>query len=311
MVETVRAFNRIVTQRVGALQDGYLARDRPLAESRVLWEIGERGCEVRTLRSRLDLDSGYLSRLLRSLEASGLVTVVASQDDKRIRRALLTDAGQRERALLDDRSDDLARSMLAPLSDGQRDRLVAAMAEVQRLLTATMVEIEAVDPSHAHARFCMREYFSELDHRFTSGFDPRSSMPAGADDTRPPAGLFLVATLHGDPVGCGALKFHGDGPTELKRMWVSPAVRGLGVGRRLLEHLERRTAEHGGRVIRLETNKALPEAVAMYRSGGYREVDAFNDEPYADHWFEKVLGEARPPTQEPTGAASGGEEEQA
>ena len=230
MVETVRAFNRTVTQRVGALQEDYLARDRPLAESRVLWEIGERGCEVRRLRSRLDLDSGYLSRLLRSLEASGLATVVASQSDKRIRTVLLTEAGRRERGLLDDRSDELARSMLSPLSEGQRDHLVAAMAQVQKLLTASMVEIGAVDPDHAHARFCMREYFSELDRRFPGGFDPESSMPADADDMRPPAGLFLVATLHAEPVGCGALKFHGDGPTELKLMWVSPAVRGLGVG---------------------------------------------------------------------------------
>jgi DNA-binding MarR family transcriptional regulator len=128
MIETVRGFNRIVTQRVGALQNSYLARDRSLAESRVLWEIGERDCEVRTLRSRLDLDSGYLSRLLRSLEASGLVTVGASQRDKRIRRAQLTEAGRRERALLDARSDELARSMLTALSADQRDRLVSGMA---------------------------------------------------------------------------------------------------------------------------------------------------------------------------------------
>jgi GNAT superfamily N-acetyltransferase len=229
--------------------------------------------------------------LLRSLEASGLVTVGASRGDKRIRRAQLTEAGRRERALLDDRSDELARSMLAPLSADQRDRLVTAMAQVHKLLTASMVEIEARDPDHAHARFCMSEYFSELDHRFESGFDPAGSLPADADDMRPPAGMFLVATLHGEPVGCGALKFHADGPVELKRMWVSPTVRGLGVGRRLLEQLERRTVEHGSRVIRLETNAALPEAVAMYRSSGYHEVDAFNGERYADHWFERDLGE--------------------
>ncbi|QWZ10506.1 helix-turn-helix domain-containing GNAT family N-acetyltransferase [Nocardioides panacis] len=291
MVETVRSFNRLVTQRVGALQDSYLARDRPLAQSRVLWEIGEPGCEVRTLRSRLDLDAGYLSRLLRSLEASGLVTVVAGPGDRRIRLVRLTAAGRRERALLDDRSDELARSMVAPLSAEQRDRLVTAMAQVRRLLTASMVEIEARDPAHAHARFCLGAYFSELDHRFDGGFDPDGSMPAVADDMRPPAGLFLVATLHGEPVGCGAVKFHADGPVELKRMWVSPAVRGLGVGRRLLEQLEGRAVEHGSRVIRLETNAALPEAVAMYRSSGYREVEAFNTEPYADHWFEKDLGQ--------------------
>jgi DNA-binding MarR family transcriptional regulator/GNAT superfamily N-acetyltransferase len=294
MVDTIRRFNRTVTQSIGALTDNYLSRDRPLAESRLLWEIGPEGRDVRTLRSRLDFDSGYLSRLLRALEGAGLVTVATSERDRRIRRAQLTRNGRRERALLDRRSDALARSMLGPLSEHQRARLVAAMAEVEKLLTASMVEIRVVDPDHADAKHCLREYFSELDRRFNGGFDPEGSLPADADDMRPPAGLFLLATLHGEPVGCGALKFHSDQPTELKRMWVSAAVRGLGVGRRLLEELEKQTVDHGSRTIRLETNRALPEAVGMYRSSGYREVDAFNDERYADHWFEKDLRQDAP-----------------
>ena len=106
---------------------------------------------------------------------------------------------------------------------------------------------------------------------------------------RPPAGLFLVATLHGEPVGCGALKLHNPEPAELKRMWVADAARGLGLGRRLLGELERRAAALGATSIRLETNRALTEAIALYRSAGYREVAAFNDERYADHWFEKQL----------------------
>src|SRR5688500_409541 len=134
-VEQVRRFNRAVTQRVGALHDHYLARDRPLGEARVLWQIGEGdGCDVRQLRSLLDLDSGYLSRLLRSLEGDGLVAVEASPDDKRVRAARLTPAGRSERAVLDQRSDILARSLLGPLSGPQRERLVTAMAEVERLL---------------------------------------------------------------------------------------------------------------------------------------------------------------------------------
>jgi DNA-binding MarR family transcriptional regulator/GNAT superfamily N-acetyltransferase len=289
MVRTIRAFNRTITQRVGALTDHFLGRDRPLAESRLLWEIGERGCDVRTLRARLALDAGYVSRLLRSLEAAGLVTVAAGRGDKRVRRASLTGAGRRERALLDHRSDALARSMLGPLERGQRERLVTAMAEVARLLTASTVEIRTVDPDGELARQCLREYVRELDDRFDGGFDPAGSLPADAADLRPPAGLFLVATLGDEPVGCGALKFHGDAPAELKRMWVSPQVRGVGLGRRLLAELERHAAEQGARCIRLETNRALSEAVAMYRSAGYREVPAFNDESYADHWFEKDL----------------------
>lgn len=289
MIDRVRGFNRAVTQRVGALNDHYLGRDRPLGEARVIWEIGEEGCDVRIVRSRLALDSGYLSRLLRSLESAELITVTASEHDKRVRTARLTTKGRSERAVLDRRSDALARSMIEPLTDSHRQRLVAAMSEVERLLTAALLEIDAVDPAHRHAQHCLQEYFAELDRRFEVGFDPSVSLPADPDQMRPPAGLFVVATLREEPIGCGALKFHGGEPTELKRMWVAPTARGLGVGRLLLRHLERRAAERGSHTIRLDTNRALAEAVAMYRSAGYLEVDAFNDEPYADHWFEKRL----------------------
>ncbi|MDQ1521896.1 MAG: hypothetical protein QOI55_2969 [Actinomycetota bacterium] len=288
-VAQVRRFNRVVTQRVGALNDHYLARDRSLGEARLLWEIGDEGCDVRSLRSRLDLDSGYLSRLLRSLEAARLVTVRASEHDKRVRTARLTPAGAAERALLDVRSDELARSLLEPLGETQRASLAAAMAHVERLLSAALVEIDVVDPARRTATVCLREYFDELDRRFDTGFDPASSLPADLDDLRPPNGLFVVATQRGEPIGCGALKFHRDAPTELKRMWVADAARGSGVGRRLLRELEQHAAANGSRVVRLETNGSLTEAINLYRSAGYREVEPFNDEPYAHHWFEKNL----------------------
>jgi DNA-binding MarR family transcriptional regulator/GNAT superfamily N-acetyltransferase len=279
----------VVTQRVGALNDRYLGRDRPLGEARVLWEIDTDGCDVRVLRARLDLDSGYLSRLLRALEAAGLVRVTSSANDKRVRTAALTRKGLAERALLDRRSDELARSCLEPLSDAQRERLVAAMTDVERLLTAALVDIMETDPDERDARWCIAQYFAELDRRFPGGLEPGASISADADELRPPAGVLFVARLHGEPVGCGALKFHRRAPTELKRMWVSSDARGLGVGRRLLGALELRAAESGARVVRLETNGALAEAIALYRSSGYDEVDAFNDEPYAHHWFEKRL----------------------
>jgi DNA-binding MarR family transcriptional regulator/GNAT superfamily N-acetyltransferase len=289
MVPIVRSFNRTVTQRVGALSDHYLARNRSLGEARLLWEIGEAGAQLRQLRTRLRLDSGYLSRLLRSLEGAGLVVVGEAGHDRRVRTAHLTPRGRAERDLLDRRSDELARSMLEPLTESQRARLVTAMADVERFLTAALVAVDVVDPDDTVARFCLLQYFTELDERFDAGFDPAASLPADSDEMRLPAGLFLVATLYGDPIGCGALKFHGRRPAELKRMWVAPGCRGLGVGRRLLAELERHAAEHDARTIRLETNETLVEAIAMYRSAGYREVDAFNDEPYAHHWFEKHL----------------------
>jgi DNA-binding MarR family transcriptional regulator/GNAT superfamily N-acetyltransferase len=288
-VARVRSFNRTVVQSVGALNGDYLSRNRSLGESRVLWEIGVDGCDLRQLRARLDLDSGYLSRLLRSLEEAGLITSRRSETDRRVRTAQLTSAGLAERDLLERRSDELARSFLEPLSEKDRERLVAAMGEVERLLTAGLVAVRVVDPSHRDAQACLHEYVTELGSRFESGFDPARSIPAELHEMRPPAGLFLVATLRSEPMGCGALKFHGEDPAELKRMWVAPAARGLGIGRRLLGELEHHAAANGVRTIRLETNRALVEAIGLYRSAGYREVAAFNDERYAHHWFEKRL----------------------
>jgi DNA-binding MarR family transcriptional regulator/GNAT superfamily N-acetyltransferase len=295
MVAQVRHFNRTVTQQAGALNDAFLARGRPLGQARLLWEIGPDGSDIRLLRSRLDLDSGYLSRLLRSLEADGLIAVEQSGADGRVRTARLTAAGQAERELLDRRSDDAAAAMLRPLSAGQRGRLVAAMTEVERLLTASAVRVARCDPQHPDARSCLRSYFSELAERFDSGFDPAQSISAGDAELTPPAGLLLVATLHSEPVGCGALKFHGAAPAELKRMWIAPSARGLGLGRRLLAELEAAAAAGGARTVRLETNQTLAEAIGLYRSAGYREVPAFNDEPYAHHWFEKTLDQAGAP----------------
>jgi DNA-binding MarR family transcriptional regulator/GNAT superfamily N-acetyltransferase len=289
MVSQVRRFNRIVTQRVGALNDRFLARGQSLGEARLLWEIGAQGRDVRSLRVQLGLDSGYVSRLLRSLEAAGLVTVVANPSDKRVRTARLTPAGSAERAILDRRSDDLATALLAPLSPSQRARLVAAAADVERLLTAGMIEVAPIDPAHPHAQHCLNSYFSELDRRFDTGFDPTLSTPVDVEELRPPAGLLLVASLRAEPIGCGGLRFHDHEPAEIKRMWVAEAARGLGIGRRLLSELEDQAAGRGVRTVRLETNKTLTEAIGLYRSAGYVEVAPFNDEAYAHHWFEKQL----------------------
>ena len=289
MVTHVRRFNRVVTQHVGALNDRYLSRAHSLGEARVLWEIGLDGSDVRSLRLRLGLDSGYLSRLLGTLVAAGLVIVGRKEDDHRMRTARLTRAGVRERGVLDTRSDQLAESLLAPLSPEQRAHLCMAMGEVVQLVTAATISLTPLDPAHPEARQCFRAYFAELGRRFDSGFDPSRSISADDDELRSPAGLLVVARLRGFAVGCGALKFHGEAPAELKRMWVAGSARHLGLGRRILTELERLALANGVRTLRLETNRSLLEAIHLYRSTGYVEVPAFNDEPYAHHWFEKHL----------------------
>ncbi len=288
MIGQVRRFNRTVTQRIGALEDAFLARDRPLGQARLLWEIGPDGSDVRALRARLDLDSGYLSRLLRCLADDGLITVLPSRTDGRVRIAELTSAGRAERAELDRLSDDAAGAILGPLTGRQRDRLITAMAEVERLLTASAIELAGTDPRAPAALACQRAYASELAGRFDAGYDPAQTMTV-ADTELTPAGLLLVASLHGEPVGCGAVILAGAGSAKIRRMWVSPVVRGLGLGRRILAGLEAHAAAAGASVVRLETNRALTEAISLYRSAGYREVPAFSDEHYAHHWFEKAL----------------------
>jgi len=294
-VERVRSFNRVVTQRIGALDDAFLTRDRPLGAARVLWEIGPDGADVRALRERLDLDSGYLSRLLRSLERDGLVVVEASAEDRRVRTARLTPAGEGERGELDRRSDDVAASLLDPLSGAQRSRLVTAMAEVERLLTASMIRVAVTDPRQPGAREARDRYFAELGRRFPGGFDPATAIQVGDDDLTPPAGLLLLATLHGRPVGCAVAKVHEGGWAHAKRMWVDGSVRGLGLGRRLLTVLEDEVRGLGVDVLRLETHSSLHEAIGLYRSAGYREIGRFNDEVYAHHWFEKSLAHEAAP----------------
>jgi GNAT superfamily N-acetyltransferase/DNA-binding MarR family transcriptional regulator len=280
-VDLVRGFNRLVTRQVGALDDPYLGR-RPLGECRVLYEIGLEGATARDVRARLGLDPAYLARLVGSLERDGLV----EESDERLR---LTISGRSLLRELDRGSDELAASVLAPLSDEQRERLTRAQAEVRRLLAVSMVSVAAEDPSSDDARWCLSHYFAELAERFEEEFDPGRTLPADAADLVPPAGAFLIARVGGEPAGCGALKTHRPGVGEIMRMWVDRAHRGLGIGARILDALEEQAVELGHRSVRLYTNRSLDEAKAMYRSRGYEEIPRYNDDPYANHWFEKRL----------------------
>jgi DNA-binding MarR family transcriptional regulator len=289
-VALIRSFNRTVTERVGALEESFLGHDRPLGASRLLWEIGNEGADLHELRDRLGLDSGYVSRLIRRLENEGLIVVEAYPADRRRRRLRWTAAGRAEVRELDRLSDLAATALLEGVPVSHHERLLAAIGEVERSLRATLVDIAVEDPRHPDVVHCFARYVNELDARFAGGFDAGKSISANPQELTPPAGYCVVARLRGHPIGCGALKLHAaETPAELKRMWVDPSSRGLGVGRRLLETLEALARENGVRVLRLETNNALREAIELYCRAGFVEVAPFNDEPYARHWFEKTL----------------------
>ena len=152
-----------------------------------------------------------------------------------------------------------------------------------------MIAVEPADPGSADARWCLGHYFAELAARFEGGFDPGRTLPADGADLVPPRGAFVLARFHGRPAGCGALKALDAETGEIMRMWVDRAHRGLGIGARILDALEHEAAALGRRSVRLYTNRALDEAKAMYRGRGYAEIARYNDDPYADHFFEKRL----------------------
>jgi DNA-binding MarR family transcriptional regulator/GNAT superfamily N-acetyltransferase len=255
-----------------------------------LFEIGADGTGVGELRRRLGLDSGYLSRLLRQLEQDELVTVARDSADGHRHVVRLSPKGRREWRRLDKRSEEVARRLVDPLSERQRAELAAALTTAERLLRAATVAIDLVDPRSSAARFALRRYFGELDDRFRSGFDPHDG---GADSDaaalRPPDGAFLVMFSDHTPVGCGGLKRIDERTGEIKRMWIHPDWRGLGLGRRLLARLEAVTRELGHTRIVLDTNETLLEAITMYSRAGYHSIGRYNENPYAHHWFAKDL----------------------
>ncbi len=288
-IAQIRSFNRSVTRRAGVLEESYHSRGRPLGEARLLFEIGPAGAALGDLRQRLGLDSGYLSRMLRSLEAQELVCVGTRESDARARFVTLTGRGREELCAYDALSDAQARALLEPLSPAARERLAAAMGETERLLAAAAIEIAEEDPDSADARQCLDLYVAEVASRFEGGFDTSSGSTASSEEFARPRGAFLLARLDGSPLGCGAVRLLDQETAEIKRMWVSPQARGIGLAMRLLAQLETIARDLGARTACLDTNRVLAEAQSLYEREGYGEVAAFNDNPYADRWYSKQL----------------------
>lgn len=286
-IARVRRFNRAVTSAVGALDHSFLRRGRPLGAARVLNAIGQGRREIADIRAYLDLDSGLMSRLLRALEQEKLIEVGTAPEDARRRVAKLTAAGEAEFRAYERLSDRQAKGILA--RHAKPDRLLAAMDLIAAALGQDRIVIEQTDPRSAPAKYCLGEYYGELNRRFECGFDVSLSRDPDAAAMMPPRGAFLLAKLDGGAVGCVGLKGTDAVYGEIKRLWVAPAARGLGLAHSLMAAAEEAARTLGIATLRLDTNSALPEAVALYRGSGWTEIPRFNDDPYPDLFFEKAL----------------------
>jgi len=286
-IARIRRFNRSVTRETGALDQSFLGRGRPLGPARVLHSIGVSGADLEDIRSYLDLDKALLSRFLKSLQSEGLVTLAKDPADGRRRIATLTPAGQAELAAYDTLSDDRAQRLLD--RHPNPDSLLAAMDLVASALGRDHVDLQELDPRDPQSVFCLTEYYTELARRLRTGFDVSLSADPEATDMIRPRGAFVVAMSDGLPLGCVGLKGTDKGYAEIKRLWVSPAARGMGLAKRLMSEIEQTASALNIPTLRLDTNSALPEAVAMYQNAGWTEIPRFNDDPYPDHFFEKQL----------------------
>lgn len=286
-VSRFRRFARAVTREVGALDSSFLGRGRPLGAARVINAIGSGRTDVAELRAYLGLDSGLMSRLLRGLEDEGLVETTPHPDDARRRVAALTRTGKREFEAYEALSDSRAASFLEQAPNA--GALLDAMDLIASAFGREGVAIEETDPASDAARYCLERYYAELDTRFPGGFEVTRSCDPDAGDMIHPRGAFFVAISDGVPVGCVALKGEGDGHAEIKRLWVDRGARGLGLAQRLMVAAEDAARALSIHTLRLDTNRALPEAERFYRSANWIEIQRYNANPYAEVFFEKRL----------------------
>lgn len=170
----------------------------------------------------------------------------------------------------------------SPHLDGDVESRSSRAAAHQLVLTR-------LDPDGETAAGLLASYYGELDERFPEGFDLEVALRASASDLIPPSGVFYGLSVAAIWSGCGAVRRLDDATWEVKSMWIAPTIRGRGAGRLLLETLEAFAGSHGGRLIRLDTSRHLPEAITLYLRAGYSECAPYNDNVFADFWFEKRL----------------------
>jgi len=277
-VDAVRRFNRFYTRRIGALQAQFLGSPFPLPQARLLYELGQRGeCSASELGAELDLDLGYLSRLLQGLRRQGLVQGEASREDARRVRLSLTAKGRKAYQQLDARSREEVSAMLGKLAAPEQARLVGALQAVESVLERKEQPQIVLRPHrpgdmgwvvHAHGRIYAEEY--GWDERFEALVaDIAAGFIKHFDAKRERC---WIAEMDGEPVGSVFLVKENKSTAKLRLLIVDPRARGRGLGRRLVEECIAFALAKGYRKLVLWTQSNLAAARAIYRKTGFRKV---------------------------------------
>ena len=282
-VGRLRRFNRLLTRRIGLVADRYLGSPLSFAQARLLYEVGLLApLATHHLRRLLAVDPAALSRGLAALEARQLIRRHVDPGNRRNRIVEVTARGRTLLATLDRRADARAAAMIAGLAARDRRGLVEAVDQARRLLLRVVLRIERRGDDDADVRAAQAAYLAEIARRFGRPLDLWNQ---GA---LTPARSLLVVD-EGRPVGCGVVRDLAPGVGEIKRMWLHPDARGLGLGTRLLAALESAARYAGHHAVRLDTNESLREAIALYESAGYRRIARYNDNPDATRFYAKSL----------------------
>lgn len=293
-VARVRAFSRLYTRIIGALDEGLVATKHSLPEARVLFELNQQDeTETAGLRAQLDLDAGYLSRLLARLDAEGLIERERSDADARRQVIRLTAAGRASARTLDDRSTDQVRDLLANLVESDQHRLVAAMAVIDELLGDRPRPAAFVLRPFRPGDYGWVVQRNGLRYAEEYGWDTTyealvarivADYIENYDSKRDNA---WIAEVDGRPVGC-VFCIHDDGDdgddhngdhqgnrtARLRLLLVEPAARGMGVGARLVDECIRFARQAGYRELVLWTNDVLTAARRIYQRAGFELIDS-------------------------------------
>lgn len=278
-VSALRAFNRFYTCVVGALDEALLDTPFSLTEARVLYEIAQAdGTPLAAVRQRIGIDAGYLSRILRSFGAAGLISRVRSPTDTRRHHLTLTDAGRAAFADLDARASAEVHALLGRLTDGRQRQLLDAMRQVQTLLGPSRISPIVLRPPRAgeygwvvarHGALYRQEYgwdrsFEALVARIVADY-------LEVDD--PAAAQAWIAEVDGEPAGCVFCVPKEPGVAQLRLLLVEPRARGMGIGERLVDECIRFARDAGYRQLMLWTNDVLVSARRLYQRAGFRLVE--------------------------------------